>query len=210
MVQAVLFSLEGDHGLSEKIRQPSLPIFRNWHHMSASGGTTIEMKDDVEASIVTDALLEEEGLDFPLVELFFFAYRDFIADADEVLEAYGMGRAHHRVLHFVNRQPGMVVAELLDILRITKQSLGPVLRQLVDSGLLVQQAGPSDRRQRLLYPTQKGRNLSIELTHIQSRRIKGAIEGLQNRDRDSIKEFLFGMIEPEERDVVEDLMQKRD
>ncbi|EFL91028.1 MarR family transcriptional regulator [Ahrensia sp. R2A130] len=178
--------------------------------MSASGGTTVEMQGGDERAVVTDPLVEEEGLDFPLIELFFFAYRDFIADADEVLEAYGMGRAHHRVLHFVNRQPGMVVAELLDILRITKQSLGPVLRQLVDSGLLVQQAGPSDRRQRLLYPTQKGRNLSIELTHIQSRRIKGAIEGLQNRDRDSIKDFLLGMIEPEERDVVDELMQKRD
>lgn len=178
--------------------------------MSASGGTTVELQDAEERTIVIDALLEEEGLDFPLIELFFFAYRDFIADADEVLEAYGMGRAHHRVLHFVNRQPGMVVAELLEILRITKQSLGPVLRQLVDNGLLVQQAGPSDRRQRLLYPTQKGRNLSIELTHIQSRRIKGAIEGLHNRDRDSIRQFLLGMIEPEERDVVEELMQKRD
>ncbi len=151
----------------------------------------------------------DEGLDFPLVELFFFAYRDFIADADDALEQYGFGRAHHRVLHFVNRRPGMVVAELLEILRITKQSLGPVLRQLIDSGHLVQIAGPEDRRQRLLYPTQKGRNLSIELTHMQTRRIKGAIELLKNKDRESIADFLFGMIEPEERDLVKGLMDKQ-
>lgn len=157
---------------------------------------------------VRDALEPEEGLDFPLVELFFFAYRDFIADADEMLEAYGFGRAHHRVLHFVNRQPGLTVAELLDILRITKQSLGPVLRQLIDSGHLVQVTAPEDRRQRQLYPTQKGRNLSIELTHMQSRRIKGALGALQKGDRDSIKAFLFEMIEPKERDLVEGLMQR--
>ncbi|MGI9364379.1 MAG: MarR family winged helix-turn-helix transcriptional regulator [Rhizobiaceae bacterium] len=166
-------------------------------------------KMDVDSSPpVMDPPLPEDGLDFPLVELFFFAYRDFIADADDVLEDYGFGRAHHRVLHFVNRRPGMVVAELLDILRITKQSLGPVLRQLIESGHLVQVAGPEDRRQRLLYPTQKGRNLSIELTHMQSRRIKGAIESIKNKDRETIKEFLFGMIEPEERDLVEGLMEK--
>lgn len=171
-------------------------------------GTT-DIKPDEQTDIpLTDAPEPDAELDFPLVELFFFAYRDFISDADEVLVEYGFGRAHHRVLHFVNRRPGMVVAELLDILRITKQSLGPVLRQLVDSGHLVQVAGPEDRRQRLLYPTQKGRNLSIELTQIQSRRIKGAIEGIKNRDRETIKDFLFGMIEPEERDVVEALMLK--
>lgn len=150
----------------------------------------------------------EEGLDFPLVELLFFAYRDFIADADEVLLHYGFGRAHHRVLHFVNRRPGMVVAELLSILRITKQSLGPVLRQLVKSGHLVQVAGPEDRRQRLLYPTQKGRILSIELTHMQSRRIKGAIESMKNRDRETIKDFLLGMIDPADRAMVESVLDQ--
>ncbi|MEL7273444.1 MAG: MarR family transcriptional regulator [Pseudomonadota bacterium] len=171
-----------------------------------SGITTTEAEPD------SLALVDEpewvEGLDFPLVELFFFAYRDFIADADGILKDYEFGRAHHRVLHFVNRQPGMVVAELLDILKITKQSLGPVLRQLVESGHLVQQPGPADRRQRLLYPTQKGRNLSIELTRMQSARIRSALAAVEGRDRDSISQFLFAMIEPEERAVVEKLMKR--
>src|SRR5205823_4120767 len=86
-----------------------------------------------------------------VIELLFFAYRDFISDPDEALAKFGFGRAHHRVLHFVNRNPGMKVAELLDILRITKQSLGRVLKQLVDEGYVVQKAGAKDRRQRLLF-----------------------------------------------------------
>ena len=83
-----------------------------------------------------------------LIELLFFAYRDFVGDADEVLAKFGFGRAHHRVLHFVNRNPGMKVAELLDILKITKQSLGRVLKQLVDEGYVEQKEGATDRRQR--------------------------------------------------------------
>src|SRR5580692_7710641 len=66
-----------------------------------------------------------------LIELLFFAYRDFVGDPDQVLERLSFGRAHHRVLHFVNRNPGMKVAELLDVLKITKQSLGRVLKQTI-------------------------------------------------------------------------------
>ncbi len=95
-----------------------------------------------------------------LIELLFFAYRDFVADPDELLAPIGFGRAHHRVIHFVNRHPGMRVTELLDILRITKQSLGRVLRELVDEGFVESRAGSSDRRQRLLYPTPKGEGLA--------------------------------------------------
>src|ERR1700739_1550959 len=72
-----------------------------------------------------------------LIDLLFFAYRDFVRDADEVLAEFGFGRAHHRVLHFINRNPGMKVAELLDILKITKQSLGRVLKHMVDQRYIV-------------------------------------------------------------------------
>src|SRR5258708_23104126 len=91
-----------------------------------------------------------------IIELLFFAYRDFVGDPDEVLSKLAFGRAHHRVLHFVNRNPGMKVADLLDILNITKQSLGRVLKQLVDQGFVIQKEGEQDRRQRLLYVTAKG------------------------------------------------------
>src|SRR5258707_964336 len=85
-----------------------------------------------------------------IIELLFFAYRDFVGDPDDVLARLSFGRAHHRVLHFVNRNPGMKVADLLDILRITKQSLGRVLKQLIDQGYIEQKEGEHDRRQRLL------------------------------------------------------------
>src|SRR3989442_10195970 len=106
-----------------------------------------------------------------VIELLFFAYRDFIGDPDQVLATFGFGRAHHRVLHFVNRNPGMKVAELLDILKITKQSLGRVLKQLVDEGYVVQKAGANDRRQRLLFVTPKGEALAMKLAGLQTARI---------------------------------------
>ena len=80
----------------------------------------------------TPLTAEEPEPMFDLIELLFFAYRDFVADPDRILENIGFGRAHHRVLHFVDRQPGLTIAELLDILRITKQSLSRVLKELLD------------------------------------------------------------------------------
>src|SRR4249919_664536 len=106
-----------------------------------------------------------------VIELLFFAYRDFVGDPDDVLAKFGFGRAHHRVLHFVNRNPGMKVAALLDILRITKQSLGRVLKQLIDQGYVEQKEGERDRRQRLLYVTPKGAELALRLAHLQTTRI---------------------------------------
>ena len=98
-----------------------------------------------------------------IIELLFFAYRDFVSDPDDVLARFNFGRAHHRVLHFVNRHPGMKVADLLDVLKITKQSLGRVLKQLVDEGYVLQKEGENDRRQRLLYVTPKGEQLAMKL-----------------------------------------------
>ena len=85
---------------------------------------------------------------FDLIELLFFAYRDFVVDPDEVLAKLGFGRAHHRVLHFVGRSPGITVSDLLAILRITKQSLARVLNELMDRGYVAQTPGLGDRRQR--------------------------------------------------------------
>src|SRR5437868_2870908 len=101
-----------------------------------------------------DAAVREEPV-WDIIELLFFAYRDFISDPDDVLVKLGFGRAHHRVLHFVNRNPGMKVAELLEILKITKQSLARVLRQLIQEGYILQREGAKDRRQRLFYVTPK-------------------------------------------------------
>jgi DNA-binding MarR family transcriptional regulator len=96
-------------------------------------------------------------------DLLFFAYRDFTNAADVILEELGLGRAHHRAMHFVGRHPGITVSELLSILRITKQSLARVLNDLVDRGYVVQTPGLDDRRQRLLRLTAAGQALEHRL-----------------------------------------------
>jgi DNA-binding MarR family transcriptional regulator len=115
---------------------------------------------------------------YDLIELFFFAYRDFVSDPDRILADYGFGRAHHRVLHFVARRPGLAIAELLEVLRITKQSLNRVLKELIDKGFIDQRQGTADRRQRLLFPTAAGRDLALRLAQVQTRRIARALGDL--------------------------------
>src|SRR4051812_45421757 len=137
-----------------------------------------------------------------IIELLFFAYRDFVGDPDEVLLKLGFGRAHHRVLHFVNRNPGMKVADLLEILNITKQSLGRVLKQLVDEGYVLQKEGAQDRRQRLLYVTPKGEALALKLALLQTERIARALGELGPGARESARRFRFAMIDVENRDGV--------
>jgi DNA-binding MarR family transcriptional regulator len=148
---------------------------------------------------IREAVANEDGIDFTLIELFFFAYRDFTSDPDQMLADYGFGRAHHRVLHFVNRRPGLTVAELLDVLKITKQSLARVLKQLIDTGHIVQLQGPRDRRQRELYPTARGRELALALSRPQSRRIHGALMEMKGEGRKAIEQFLKAMVNPELR-----------
>lgn len=129
------------------------------------------------------------------VELLFFAYRDFVGEPDRVLVRYGFGRAHHRVLHFVNRNPGLTVAELLSILDITKQSLSRVLKELVSGGFIEQRAGEVDRRQRLMYLTDSGRELARELLGLQTARIERAFGAADMRDRDAVTAFLTGLLD---------------
>jgi DNA-binding MarR family transcriptional regulator len=136
-----------------------------------------------------------------LIELLFFAYRDFVGDPDQLLDKLGFGRAHHRVLHFVNRNPGMKVAELLDVLKITKQSLGRVLKQLIDEGYVVQREG-ADRRQRLLYVSPAGEALALKLAGLQALRIGRVLEELGPGGREIARRFLAGMIGDEDRERV--------
>lgn len=149
---------------------------------------------------VKDAAAAEPCWD--LIELLFFAYRDFVGDADGVLRSLAFGRAHHRILHFVSRNPGMKVAQLLDLLRITKQSLGRVLKQLIEEGFIEQQEGRSDRRQRLLFATPRGEALALELARLQTRRISRALAGTGPGERAAVARFLAGMVEPGEREGV--------
>ena len=146
-----------------------------------------------------------EALPLDIMGLFFFAYRDFTGDADALLDRQGFGRAHHRVLYFVNLRPGMPVADLLDILKITKQSLARVLRQLIDNGYIEQRTGQSDRRQRLLHATDKGRQFFATLSETQASRITAAIAALPPDSQRVVTRFLVGMVDPADRDVLDRL-----
>jgi DNA-binding MarR family transcriptional regulator len=141
-------------------------------------------------------------LRWDIIELLFFAYRDFVGDADHELEAFGFGRAHHRVLHFVHRYPGLKVADLLDVLRITKQSLGRVLKQLLDEGYIVQKAGDNDRRQRLLFATVKGEALVAKLAGLQTDRITRALRDIGPSGAEAVRNFLRAMIDHDDPDKV--------
>ena len=128
------------------------------------------------------------------IEAFFFAYRDLIGDPDRILAGIGFGRAHHRVLHFVCRYPGMRVAGLLEILQITKQSLARVLRDLIKEGYIEQRSGKADRRERLLYLTPRGRTLARRLAAPQLAKMREALSRLDEADRPAVAAFLESMI----------------
>ncbi len=137
-----------------------------------------------------------------LIEFLFFAYRDFVSDPDALLEQLGFGRAHHRVVHFVGRNPGMTVAQLLDILRITKQSLGRVLKDLIDKGYVYQKEGATDRRQRLLHLTGAGEELRRRLMAPQMARIRRAVAESSGKGGTAMRDILYHLINPENRAAV--------
>ncbi len=141
------------------------------------------------------------------VELLFFAYRDFTGGPDAALEEYGFGRAHHRVLHFVQRHPGLRVADLLDILKITKQSLARVLKQLIDKGFIMQRAGNDDRRERRLFVTAKGSRLAEKLSTQQVQHIEAALAKAGPGAAEFARRFLFAMITESDRPRVEALVK---
>jgi DNA-binding MarR family transcriptional regulator len=134
------------------------------------------------------------------IELLFYAYRDFTAEPDAMLGDYGFGRAHHRVIYFVGRNPGMTVSDLLDILRITKQSLSRVLGQLVDEGFITQRTGSRDRRQRLLDLTEKGVELERQLTERQRARIARAYREAGAEAVEGFRKVMLGLIDEADRE----------
>lgn len=141
------------------------------------------------------------------IELLFFAYRDFTSDPDSLLEEYGFGRAHHRVIHFVGRRPGLSVAELLSILRITKQSLSRVLKQLVERGFIVQEHGRRDRRQRLLHLTRAGIALEHKLSQPQRARVAEAFRNAGPEAVAGYRTVLLGLVSEANRAAVLALLE---
>lgn len=152
----------------------------------------------------TDASLElssdlcEEDLR-QAIELLFFAYRDFTGEADAILSTYEFGRAHHRVIYFIGRNPEITVSQLLAILKITKQSLARVLGQLIEEGFVAQNTDALDRRRRLLILTKKGSELDKQLTDRQSHRIAGAFKVAGPEAIEGFRQILRGIINEDDR-----------
>lgn len=142
------------------------------------------------------------------IELMFFAYRDFIADPDAILKAHDFGRAHHRVLHFVAGSPGISIAELLDILRVTKQSLARVLRELIDAGYIEQRIGANDRRKRLLYLTATGKSLHDKLIAPQRARFRRVRKAMGEAAFAEWKETMRLVINGEDRENIDQLITR--
>lgn len=136
------------------------------------------------------------------MELLYFAYRDFISWPDDVLHGLGFGRAHHRVLHFVGRNPGLKVAELLRLLNITKQSLSRVLGALVEKGHIRQDIGHKDRRQRLLFLTEQGQELLNKISEHQKEHMLKAFENAGNHSVEGFWKVLSTLISDENREEI--------
>jgi len=152
---------------------------------------------DINSDIDSDLLAEEQLRQ--AMELLYFAYRDFTKEPDQILHDYGFGRAHHRVIHFVGRNPGITVSELLAILRITKQSLSRVLSQLLREDFVRQAPGARDRRQRLLELTPAGAALERRLSESQRAIIADAFRRCGTGAVHGFRGVLLEMINPADR-----------
>jgi DNA-binding MarR family transcriptional regulator len=171
-----------------KTRFPTIPP-EKLSPSKQSGSTQVVDVDDAEIRLAQDLL--------------FFAYRDFTTVADKVLDDLSLGRAHHRALHFIGRNPGITVSGLLAILRITKQSLARVLNALLDEGYVAQAPGYEDRRQRLLTLTEKGRTLERRLFESQQAKIAAAFQSAGPRAVQGFQTVMRAMMDRGARDYID-------
>ena len=161
-----------------------LPLLRPW-------GTYVNMADIKRPA--NPLFLRDEELR-QVMELLYFAYRTFMGEADGLLNAQGYGRAHHRVLYFVGREPGMTVKQLLALLEISKQSLAPVLKALVSAGLVEQRPGDQDKRVRHLHLSPAGIALEQEVVQAQIRLLREKFLTAGPVAVDGFRSVLLGLV----------------
>ena len=106
-----------------------------------------------------------------IIELVFFSYRDFTAGPDQILEKLNFGRAHHRVIYFVGKKDQITFKELLGVLKITKQSLNRVLKDLIKLQIIVFKKNTQDTRVKHIFLNEKGDQIFSEIFNIQKKRI---------------------------------------
>ena len=133
------------------------------------------------------------------IEAMFFAYRGFTADPDRILGQHDYGRAHHRAIHFIHRQPGLTVTTLLAVLGVTKQSLNRVLRTLIVDGLVESRVGRKDKRERHLFLTAAGAALERELSEAQRVRMRAAYRAAGPQAVAGFRQVLEAMMDTDMR-----------
>ena len=120
------------------------------------------------------------------IEKLFLSYRDTFSDSKTVLNKYSLGIAHNKVLHIVSSHKGITIGGLLNKLKITKQSLNRVLRDLIKYNAITIKKGEVDSRRRRIFLNEKGKKLFNEIFLEQKKRIYNA---LKNSDSDSVIKF---------------------
>ena len=153
--------------------------------------------DDPATAAVDPTLAPSEEQVRRGIEAMYFAYRAFTSDPDLILAQLGYGRAHHRTVHFINREQGLTVTALLAVLGVTKQSLNRVLRGLIEDGLVDSRIGSRDRRERQLYLTDKGAALERRLSQAQRARVRAAYRTAGPQAVDGFRQVLEAMMDPE-------------
>ena len=129
-------------------------------------------------------LKDDQIKDF--IEQIFYAYRETYSDPKKVLKKYSFGSAHHRVIHLIERHSGITISGLLNKLKITKQSLNRVLKDLINNKAIYVKKGEVDSRQRHIFLNEKGKKLFDEIFFEQKKRIYNA---LKKSDSDSVIKF---------------------
>lgn len=136
------------------------------------------------------------------IELLYFGYTRMTRAVDAYLAPQGLGRAHHRALYFIARQPDLIVSELLALLAVTKQSLGRVLNDLIERGLVETRPGARDRRQKQLRLTADGAKLEAELFEALRSQMAAAYVQAGQGSVTGFWQVLEGLIPPEDRKMV--------
>jgi len=155
-----------------------------------------------ESRLASPLYLRDEELKHG-VDLLFRAYLDVFGKGHAALKTAGLGRAHARALHFIARNPNVTVAGLLQVLKITKQSLNRVLNDLLDSGFVERRQAPSDRRMRQLRLTPKGIALEEALWESQRPRVVRAFREAGPEAVAGFRLVLSGLAASERRGKVE-------
>ena len=110
-----------------------------------------------------------------LIEKLFVSYRETFSDAKKVLDRYSIGLAHHKVIHLISMYKGISISELLKRLKVTKQSLNRVLKDLIKLEIITFKKDEQDTRVKHIFLNEKGIMLFNEIFDLQKKRIYNAL-----------------------------------